>query len=193
MSVTFARHDPPARAAWTTLALSLLLAASAAASAQSPIRSIDVVEKDDGYVANLVMFAPVPTTVAWDVLTDFDKMAGWVPNVRESKVLARDGNVLEIEQRGVAKFGLLSFPYTSVRKMVLDPQRTVQATQVKGSMKRLESLMRVSAEGTGTQLKYRLELVPAGLAAAALSPEFLKHELTEQYTAIVGEMVRRAK
>ncbi|MFO1317877.1 MAG: SRPBCC family protein [Burkholderiales bacterium] len=193
MFVTFARRDPPARAAWTTLALSLLLAASAAASAQSPIRSIDVVEKDDGYVANLVMFAPVPTTVAWDVLTDFDKMAGWVPNVRESKVLARDGNVLEIEQRGVAKFGIASFPYVSTRKMVLDPPRTVQATQIKGNMKRLQSLMTVAADGNGTQLKYRLELVPSGLAAAALSADFLKHELTEQFTAIVGEMVRRAK
>jgi carbon monoxide dehydrogenase subunit G len=175
------------------LVLPALLFAATAAGAQSPIRSIDVSEKDDGYVAELVMFAPVPTSVAWDVLTDFDKMAGWVPNVRESKVLARDGNTLEIEQRGVAKFGVASFPYVSTRKMVLDPPKTVLATQMKGSMKRLQSLMKVSAEGSGTQLNYRLELVPAGLAALALSKDFLKHELTEQFTAIVGEMVRRAK
>ena len=108
-------------------------------------------------------------------------------------MLARDGNTLEIEQRGVAKFGVASFPYVSTRKMVLDPPKTVLATQVKGSMKRLQSLMKVSAEGSGTQLNYRLELVPAGLAALALSKDFLKHELTEQFTAIVGEMVRRAK
>lgn len=171
----------------------LLLAVGATAAAQSPIRSIEVVEKDGGYVADVVMAAPVPTTVAWDVLTDFDRMANWVPNVRESKVTARDGNTLEVEQQGVAKFGVASFPYVSARRMVLDPQKTVKATQIKGSMKRLESLMRVSADGTGTQLNYHLELVPAGLAALALSKDFLKHELTEQFTAIVGEMVRRAK
>lgn len=171
----------------------VLLAIGTGAAAQSPIRSIDIAEKDDGYVADVVMFAPVPTAIAWDVLTDFDRMAGWVPNVKESKVLARDGNTLEIEQRGVAKFGVASFPYVSTRKMVLDPQKTVLATQIKGSMKRLQSLMKVSAEGSGTQLNYRLELVPSGLAALALSKDFLKHELTEQFTAIVGEMVRRAK
>jgi len=183
-----------ARSGFARLALAvLLLAGIGAASAQSPIRTIEIVEKDDGYVADVVMFAPVPPAIAWDVLTDFDKMAGWVPNVKESKVLARDGNVLEIEQRGVAKFGIASFPYVSARKMVLDPQKTVKATQTKGSMKRLESLMRVSAEGAGTQLNYRLELVPSGLAAMALSKDFLKHELTEQFTAIVGEMVRRTK
>ena len=187
-------HTCRARTALTRLALSvLLLAGVGAASAQSPIRSIEIAEKDDGYVADVVMFAPVPQPVAWDVLTDFDKKAGWVPNVKESKVLARDGNVLEIEQRGVARFGIASFPYVSARKMVLDPQKTVKATQTKGSMKRLESLMRLSAEGSGTQLNYRLELVPSGLAALALSKDFLKHELTEQFTAIIGEMVRRTK
>ena len=193
VSGTILDRARPARPWFAHLVLAVLLAGIGAASAQSPIRSIEIVEKDDGYVADVVMFAPVPPPVAWDVLTDFDKMAGWVPNVKESKVLARDGNVLEIEQRGVARFGIASFPYVSARKMVLDPQKTVKATQTKGSMKRLESLMRLSAEGSGTQLNYRLELVPSGLAAVALSKDFLKHELTEQFTAIVGEMVRRAK
>lgn len=173
--------------------LLMLVAVGTGAAAQSPIRSIEIAEKDGGYVADVVMAAPVPTTIAWDVLTDFDKMANWVPNVRESKVIARDGNTLEVEQQGVAKFGIASFPYVSARRMVLDPQKTVKATQIKGSMKRMESLMRVSADGAGTQLNYRLELVPSGLAAMALSKDFLKHELTEQFTAIIGEMVRRAK
>ena len=174
-------------------ALACFASAGVSAQGKGPVRSIDVAQTDDGYVATVVMAAAVPSSIAWDVLTDFDNMAKWVPNLKESKIVSRDGNVMTVEQKGTARFGLLSFPYTSVRKMQLDPQKTIQATQVSGNMKRLMSLMKVSADGTGTRLDYRLELVPSSIASAVLSPDFLKSEITEQFTAIVAEMVRRSK
>jgi ribosome-associated toxin RatA of RatAB toxin-antitoxin module len=171
-----------------------MFAAPAPAQNKSPVRKIDVVQKDDAFVATVEMFAPVPPQTAYEVLTDFDKMAGWVPNVRESRIVARDGNTLTVEQKGTAKFGLLSFPYTSVRKMQLDPPRTIEATQLQGSMKRLASLMKVSpGDNGGTRLDYRLEIVPSSIAATVMSPDFLRGELTDQFTAIVGEMVKRGK
>lgn len=180
-------------------AVALALFAGAGAFAQekaqdkSPVRSFDIVQNDDGYVANVVMFAPVAPAVAWNVLTDFENMQKWVPNVRESKVAARDGNTVTVEQKGVARFGLLSFPYESARRMQLDPQTSIQSTQVSGSMRRLVSLMKVSPEGAGTRLDYKLEIEPAGIAATVMSKKFLQHEVTEQFTAIVGEMVKRGK
>ena len=170
-----------------------LLAGGVAAAAESPIRSIEVVRSADAYVANLVMFAPVPGSLAWKVLTDFEHQPEWVPNLRESKIIESDGNTLTIEQRGVARFGIASFPYVSVRQILLDPERTVRAKQLKGNMHRVESLMTLSPDGNGTQLQYHLEIVPAGLASALLSEDFLQHELTEQFTAIIGEMVRRSR
>ena len=174
-------------------ALACVAAVNAFAQDKSPVRSFDIVENNGGYVATVVMFAPVATHVAWDVLTDFDNMHKWVPNVRESKVTAREGNTLTVEQKGVAKFGLLSFNYESTRRMQLDPKITVLSTQVSGSMRRLVSLMKVSPDGAGTRLDYKLEIEPAGIAATVLSKKFLQHEVTEQFTAIVGEMVKRAK
>ena len=159
----------------------------------NPVRSVEITQSDAGYVANIVMEAPVPPKIAWDVLTDFGNMEKWVPNVKESRIVTNEGNVLTIEQKGTAKFGLASFPYTSVRKMELNPQNTILATQVSGSMRKLVSLMRVTADGPGTRLDYRLEIVPGIVASTVMSKDFLKGELTEQFTAIVGEMVRRAK
>jgi hypothetical protein len=161
--------------------------------ARSPVRSIDITQTADGYVANIVMQAPVSPKIAWDVLTDFGNMEKWVPNVRESKVVANDGNVLTVEQKGNAKFGLLSIPYSSVRKMELQPQSTILSTQVSGSMRKLVSLMRVTPDGAGTRLDYKLEIVPSAIASSVMSKDFLKGELTEQFTAIVDEMVRRGK
>ena len=175
------------------LALACVVAGNAVAQDKGPVRSLDIAQNNDGYVANVVMYAPVEPNIAWNVLTDFDNMHKWVPNVRESKIAARDGNALTVEQKGVAKFGLLSFPYTSVRKMQLDPPNTIQSTQVSGSMRRLVSLMKVSPDGAGTRLDYKLEIEPAGIAATVMSKDFLQHEITEQFTAIVGEMLKRGQ
>src|SRR3954468_14088014 len=91
--------------------LPLLLAAVAghgpvAMAADSPIRTVTVVFDGQAWVSDAVMFAPVPPAIAWDVLTDFEHQAQWVPNVKESNVLRREGdNVVYIEQKGQAKFG----------------------------------------------------------------------------------------
>jgi len=193
MVATISRAITRCSTARTLGLLAAIALAGVSAAADSPIRSIDIVQEDDRYRADLVMFAPVPLNVAWDVLTDFDHMAKWVPNVRESKAIATEVNTVRVEQQGVARFGIFSFPYTSVRKMQLNPQKTVKATQVEGSMRSLESLMTLTPDGSGTKLNYHLELVPAGLASAVLSKDFLQHELTEQFRAIIGEMVRRSR
>lgn len=158
-----------------------------------PVRSFDVTQKDDTFVATIVMYSPAPPATAWSVLTDFDNMSKWVPNVKESAVKSRDGNTLTVEQRGTARFGLLSFPYTSVRRLELDPQKSILSTQIQGSMKKVVSLMKLTPEASGTRLDYRLELIPSGIAATVMSKDFLKNELTEQFTAIVGEMGKRVK
>jgi hypothetical protein len=176
---------------WLALAAACAIAANAAA--QSPVRSIDVAYDGETYVVKAQMFAPVSQAIAWDVLTDFTHMAAWVPNVRESSIVRPGDKQMTIEQSGIAKFGLLSFSYTSLREIVLNPQTTIESTQIKGSMRRQQSVMTLSTEGDGTRLQYQLELVPSGLASTVLSQDRLKHDIEEQFTAIVGEMIRRKK
>jgi carbon monoxide dehydrogenase subunit G len=175
------------------LAWLAVLAMPAFAQEKVGVRSVDISQNDDGYVANMVMYAPVSRKIAWDVLTDFENMEKWVPSVKESTITSREGNVLTVEQKGATKFGLLSIPYTSVRRMQLDPEKSVLATQVSGSMKRLVSLMRLSQDGSGIRLDYKLELTPSAIAATAISKDTLRGQLTDQFNAIIGEMVRRAK
>jgi len=174
------------------LAATLILAGSPSLAADSPIRSIEVAYDGETYVLNAVMFAPVAQAIAWEVLTDFDHMAQWVPNVTESKVLKRDDVSVTIEQSGVAKYGAVSFPYDTERKLDLKPQAAINSTQIKGSLRRVTSTMMLEPDGKGTRLTYHLEIVPSLLAGALLSKEFVQHEISQQFIAIIGEMVRRA-
>ena len=175
---------------WLACAACLLAMAS---NASSQVRSVDVTREGDAYVVTVQVFAPVSRSIAWDVLTDFADMAKWVPNLKESVVVKPGDRQMTIEQQGTAKFGGVGFSYTSVREIVLDPQTTIRSTQVKGSMRRQESLMTLTPDGDGTRMQYRLEVVPSLLTSAAFSEDRLKQETQEQFTAIVGEMVKRKK
>ena len=168
-------------------------AMAATALAQSPVRGMEVTHDGDTYVVKAQMFAPVTQAIAWDVLTDFPNMAKWVPNVRESTIVKPGDKQFTIEQRGTAKFAGPRFSYTSLREIVVNPQTTIESTQIKGSMKVQHSLMRVSPEGDGTRMQYQLEIVPGLLASAVMSEDVLKHEIEEQFTAIVGEMMKRKR
>jgi len=180
--------------AWRRACLALAAFAMAAgAAAQSPVRNIDVAYDGEKYVVKAQMFAAVPQTIAWAVLTDFNNMAGWVPNVRESRVVKSADKQMTIEQSGTAKLGPLSFSYTSLREIVMDPQTTIQSTQVKGSMKRQQSLMTLSPETGGTRMQYQLEIVPSALVSTVMSQDLLKRNIEEEFTAIVGEMNKRGK
>jgi hypothetical protein len=151
------------------------------------------VDRDgDAYVVNAVFFAPVGQSVAWDVLTDFDHMNGWVPNVAESKATKREENSVIVEQRGVAKFGAASFPYVTERKIEMAMPTSIKTTQLKGSLRRVESTLQLEPDGKGTKINYHLVMVPSLLASTVMSKPFLEHEVSEQFTAIVGEMVRRS-
>ena len=105
--------------------LSLIAGHTLAQDKNSLVRSVDITQNGDTYVANIVMEAAVPPKIAWDVLTDFGNMEKWVPNVRESKIVSSNGNLLTIEQKGTAKFGILAIPYTSVRTMQLEPEKSI--------------------------------------------------------------------
>lgn len=174
------------------LALLLSAAAAIAAAADSPIRTINVTYEGDAYTVNAVMFAPVPQAVAWDVLTDFDHMQGWVPNVLQSRATSRDANWVIVEQKGTAKFGAASFPYVTERKIEMTMPTSIKTTQLKGSLRRVESTLKLEPDGKGTKITYHLEVVPSVLASTVMSKPFLEHEVTEQFTAIVGEMTRRS-
>lgn len=174
-------------------ALGLLVALVGAAPARGAdaLRSIDVQHNGEGYVVDAVLYAPVVPKLAFEVLADFDQMSKYVPNVRESRIVSREGNLLLIRQQGVARFGLLSFPYVSERQIELTPPLSIRSTQVQGSMRKLQSLTSVSAEGQGAKIQYHAELVPSALAAGVLSKNFIAHEIEQQFNAFVDEMLRR--
>jgi len=152
---------------------------------------VAVMRRGDVFGIDAVLTAPVPPMVAWDVLTDFDGMAAFVPNLQSSRVLARAGDTLRVEQRGELKWGPVMSSYATEREVLLTPVETIRTTSVAGASPREQSVTRFKAVPGGVEVWHRSELAFRTWMPDYVAQRFLRDVMQERYEAIIAEMVRR--
>lgn len=182
------------RLAWLApVALTFWGATAHALDAPLTIKDEEVtVERHDGrFRVDLTAHVPVPPGRAWSVLTDFEHMADFVPNLISSEVIERQEGLLKVRQRGTARFGPFSVSFESLREIRLFPEHEIHARGLAGSFKRMESLMQLQAENGGTRLRYHADVQPEFWLPPLVGPSLVRHETAEQFTAILQEMIRR--
>lgn len=153
---------------------------------------VRVTRQGDAFRIEVDMQTAAPLPIAWSVLTDFERMASFVPNLERSQITERRGNRLRVEQQGKAWFGPFSISFGSTRDIELLPMREIRSHQRTGTARAMSSTMRLLPEATGTRLEYRAELTPdGGFMARMVGPAAIRHETAEQFSAILGEISRR--
>lgn len=173
--------------------LLLLLISPVALAHDAPEQEVVVsVQRESGmFTVDATMFVPIAPQEAWLVLTDFDHFADFVPNLQISRTISKPGEPILIEQKGRARYGILSFSFESVREIELLPNETIKSRLIKGNMKKMETLTRLTAEGGGTRIHYHNDAVPDFWVPPLIGPAFIRHETAEQFNAIIREMRRR--
>lgn len=164
----------------------------ATAAELGPVSSEAVTVKalEEGYAVEADFRAPVPLPLAYGVLTDFDHMSRFVPNLEQSHIQSRNGNRWQVEQHGVARYGPFSQDYASVREILLLPGR-IQAHAISGTAKRLDSDMQLSGEGRETRFHYHAVVVPDTWLPPLVGPAAMRQQIASQFSALVREMLRR--
>jgi len=180
---------------WLMALAAMLCPVQEAMTADGPsiVSDSDVrVERSGGnFTVDLSMYAPVALSLAWAVLTDFEHMGEFVPNLVSSQVIERSDAMLKVNQKGVARYGLFSANFESIREIRLSPPREIKAHGVGGNIQRMESVMQLQAEGAGTRLNYHAEVLPGFWFPPFIGPALVRHETAEQFSAMLHEMIRR--
>jgi carbon monoxide dehydrogenase subunit G len=179
------------RAVTLVLALSLPIGESGAQGIAVEEDAVTVDVRNGTYFASLTLHVAAPPPLALEVLTDFDHMADFIPNVKSSRTLSRSGNVAVVAQQGALQFGPLSFPFRSERRVERLPDGRLVALALSGSANYMRSETRVTAFGAGTRIDYRLEIVPGNWLPTTLGTALMRHELAEQFNALALEIERR--
>lgn len=188
------RRDPDAGAALApggrALALGVLLLA---ASAAQPDEGVSVEATRRGDVLEIVCRAVLqaPPALVWQTLTDYDRLHEFIPGMRRSRVIERRGAVSTVEQSGEARFLFLSFPIEVTLSSLERPPHAIEATMVKGNLKRLEGIYRIEPQRGG-----RIVLTWTGVVEALSMPPLLgemvmRSSIEDQFRGMVREIARR--
>ena len=132
-----------------------------------------------------------PRTV-WNVISDYDHLAEFIPDMRSSRVIRRDGDQLLVEQVGV--FGVLFLHrHVEVKLAVAEsPPARIVARAVAGDFREFDGSYEVENLPSGAvRLTYSGRLVPDFPIPPFIGSIVVRSVLAKQFTAMVKEISRR--
>lgn len=182
------------------LALALAFAATIAgamASAQEApgdvAVAVDVQRHDATVVIRASAIVDVDAATAWRVLTDYGRYREFVPGLRTSRVLARRGPQVTVEQTGVAPLWLLSVPMTIIYDIVESPPVRLRSRAAIPGAGVLRSSYALVPADDGLRLVYLGTITITPGPMTALREAAAERAIEGHFRALADEMERRSK
>jgi uncharacterized protein YndB with AHSA1/START domain len=147
--------------------------------------------KSENVIVDLTLVIAGTRQDVWEVLTDFDHMANYVSNLKESKVVSNSGDTLNVYQRGAAKYGPITFPFESTREIILTPFDKMQSHMIRGNMTKMEGTTELTEANGQTRIHFHSESIPGVWIPPIAGRVFIEHETKEQFQEIRNEIVKR--
>ncbi|WP_348700425.1 SRPBCC family protein [Duganella fentianensis] len=135
--------------------------------------------------------APLPKV--WKTLTNYERMADFVPDMESCKVLSRNGNEVVIEQFGVARFLFMTRAIHLIVRATEQPMSAIDIALVSGDMKHYEShweLIPVPETG-GTRVVYSGRLMPNFYVPGILGAKMVRGDIERMMGAVLARLDRR--
>ncbi|MDB5805377.1 MAG: hypothetical protein JWN73_2699 [Betaproteobacteria bacterium] len=132
--------------------------------------------------------------VIWGTLTDYDKLAQFVPGMKSSRVLERRGLTTVVEQKGFARVLFFSYPIEVTVESLESPPDRLLVHVLKGNLRQLDGgyhLAPVEGSEGDCLLSWRGVIEPDFDVPSFITVPLLRSTFKEQFLAMVTEIERR--
>ena len=135
----------------------------------------------------------VPHELVWRTLTDYDRLATFIPGLLKSRVIERRGPEAIIEQLGEVRFLIFSFPLEVTLASVEKPPDEIEVRALKGTLKQLEGGYRIERgpDPDALVLHWRGLVQPAVSLPPLLGEVVMRANIEDQFAGMVREIERR--
>jgi len=170
--------------------------ALACATVSSSSRAADEVRIETQRHGNSVYVSVRATIVAsprlaWAALTDYDRLADFVPGFDRSSVVGRDGATAFVRQQGKANFWPFSWPIDVVVASREMPPHRIDIRMVQGNLRRLEGAYRLEPIGSAIVLHWDGTIEPAESLPPWIGELVIRRSVEAQFLGMVEEIERR--
>ncbi len=135
-----------------------------------------------------------PYAVVWGTLTDYGRLAEFIPGMQSSRIAGRSGTTAIVEQHGKAGFMIFSYGIDVLVASTELPSGVIEIHALEGNLKQLRGRYRVEQGGRqGTCVLRWTGLIEPVLALPHLvGVPMIRNSVAEQFRGMVDEIERRA-
>ncbi len=175
-----------------TLALSLALSLAVIGLAAAAEVSVQVLRQDKAFQVEAKLMVAVEQRVAWQVLTDYDKLASFVPGMRSSRIVSAAGEPLLLEQKGESGLLLFKVPIEVVSRVEETPLTTIRFQSVGGNLANQRGEWALERHDHATRVTYRADITPGFVLPPLIGPAIVGRDVRIMVESVAREMLRRA-
>ncbi|MGK7910237.1 MAG: SRPBCC family protein [Synechococcus sp.] len=151
------------------------------------------IQKLDGRKRCLEACIDIPYTCqsVWQVLTDYEGLAEFIPNLAESCIVGEEEGCTLLRQVGTQKFSFIKFSAAVTLKMDTVPTERIDFTMTEGDFIEFFGCWQLSDLGDTTRLSYAITILPPRKMPIQIVQRRLKGDLASNLVAIQQEVARR--
>jgi hypothetical protein len=133
-----------------------------------------------------------PSSIVWEVLTDYDHMAQFTSNLEYSGVESRLDNMLRVHQKGQASRGPLTLKFDNMREVELVPYREIRSRLISGDMKASDFVTRIVEGAALVHILNSGRYTPNIWVPPIIGPALIEVETRKRFGELRTEILRRA-
>ncbi|MDB5961719.1 MAG: cyclase/dehydrase [Massilia sp.] len=175
------------------LLLACCLSAAFSTAASALELTVDRVAGADGgkvyRIASSGTVAAAPAAV-WRILTDYNRMAEYVPDLKSARVVARNGDKVIIEQHGAARLLFFSRDIHLVVQVHEQAPNKIDVSLIEGDMKVYQcswELMPVAETG-GTRVLYNATIEPKFYVPGVVGAGLVRKDIAKMMAAVLQRL-----
>lgn len=155
--------------------------------------SVDAIRYGDAVQVSVRTTVKAPLALIWNTLTDYDHLAQFIPGMKKSRQIERQGKVAIVEQSGYAHLWFFQFPIDATVEVTEHPSSSIQVRLLKGNLKRLEGHYEIEKIGDDHYaLRWTGTIEPSTAVPGFLAANLMRKNISEQFLGMVNEIERRA-
>lgn len=154
--------------------------------------SIETTRQGDYIVIDASVDLQTDVRIVWQVLSDYDRLAQFIPDLKSSRVVERNAEGPVVEQTGEYSFLFFSQPIEVRLQVVESPPYRIVSRAIAGSFREMTGSYDLSPISGGVRLRYAGRMQPKfdvppffGMVAARAASE-------KQFRGMVDEILRRS-
>jgi ribosome-associated toxin RatA of RatAB toxin-antitoxin module len=176
----------------TAALASVLFSAPAAARTDPAHREVTVTETGGVYQVEARFVVLQPGAVAAAVLTDYETIPRFMPDVRKSRILERSDRLVIVEQEAIARFLMFSKRVHLVLEIDAGPLAIRFRDRSGRSFTKYEGTWQIREQDNGAEITYQLLAKPLFSVPQALLKRLLQRDASEMIQRLQAEIAARA-